>query len=151
MGKKNGACWEEVEHLARLMDERDRRYAEVAAAAKVAVDAAFASAKEAVLKAETANAARFESVNEFRGQLNDQAAHFISRVEVEQRTDAMRAQLQLQIDGNAAQIAGVMKNQAEGVGRRSAAETARATTFAIIATVVGVIGVILAITVAVIH
>ncbi len=133
------------------MDERDRRYAEVAAAQARAVDAAFASAKEAVLKAEAANAARFASVNEFRGQLNDQAAHFIARAEVEQRMDAMRAQLQLQIDGNSAQIAGVMRNQSEGAGRRAASDSVRVMTFGIIAAVVGAIGVILAIVVAVIH
>lgn len=48
-----------------------------------AVQAALASAKEAVQKAEEANRAKFESVNEFRAQLADQAASFMSRVEVQ--------------------------------------------------------------------
>src|ERR1700730_3038561 len=42
---------------------------------------ALASAKEAVAKAEAASEKRFESVNEFRGQLRDQAASFITRDE----------------------------------------------------------------------
>ncbi len=99
----------DVQHLRDVMDERDRRYAEVAAAQARAVDAAFASAKEAVLKAEAAAQARFEAVNEFRGQLADQAGTFIPRNEAEQRLEAMRAQLQLQVDGNAAQIAQLMR------------------------------------------
>lgn len=35
--------------------------------------------KEAILKSETAAERRFESVNEFRGQLNDQVKTFITR------------------------------------------------------------------------
>ncbi len=51
---------------------------------KVAI--ALASADRAVLKAETATERRFESVNEFRAQLTDQAATFITRREFEQVT-----------------------------------------------------------------
>ena len=50
-------------------------------AAKTAVDAALASAEKAVGKAESANEKRFESVNEFRAQLTDQAALFLPRTE----------------------------------------------------------------------
>lgn len=46
-----------------------------------AIAAAMASSKEAILKAETASEKRFESVNEFRAQLADQAAGFMSRAE----------------------------------------------------------------------
>lgn len=46
-----------------------------------AVEAALASQKEAVNKAETAAERRFESVNEFRQQLGDQAGTFYTRVE----------------------------------------------------------------------
>jgi hypothetical protein len=138
----------DVARLQELMDERDRRYSEVASAQARAVDAAFASAKEAVLKAEAANAARFESVNEFRGQLNDQAANFVTRTETEQRMEAMRAQLQLQVDGNAAQIAAVMRNQSEGAGRRGGAENTRAFIFAIVAALTAIVGVVIAVIVA---
>ena len=54
-----------------------------------AVQAALLAAKEAVLKAEVASEKRFESVNEFRGQLSDQTATFMPRAEAEQRTTAL--------------------------------------------------------------
>jgi hypothetical protein len=55
------------------------------AAAEKAVDAALASSKEAVVKAEKAAEKRFDAANEFRGQLSDQAATFMPRLESEQR------------------------------------------------------------------
>jgi len=54
-----------------------------------AVQAALLAAKEAVLKAEVASEKRFESVNEFRGQLSDQTNTFMPRTEAEQRTSAL--------------------------------------------------------------
>lgn len=51
-------------------------------AADKAVQAALQAAKEAVNKAEVAAEKRFESVNEFRGQLADQANTFMPRTEV---------------------------------------------------------------------
>jgi len=50
-------------------------------AADKAVQAALAAAEKAALKAEMAAGDRFKAVNEFRGQLADQAATLISRVE----------------------------------------------------------------------
>lgn len=52
--------------------------------------AALASAKEAVAKAEAASEKRFEGVNEFRAQLSDQAATFISRVEYSALVERVR-------------------------------------------------------------
>lgn len=54
-----------------------------------AVQAALLAAKEAVLKAETASEKRFESVNEFRGQLADQTATLIPRAEADTRFSAL--------------------------------------------------------------
>src|SRR5687767_13157468 len=71
------------QHFETLLDERDRRYAEIAEAKEKALAAALAAAKEAVQKAENAAEKRFESVNEFRAQLNDQQRTFIPRSEVE--------------------------------------------------------------------
>jgi hypothetical protein len=42
----------------------------------------FGSAEKAIAKAETATERRFEGVNEFRAQLSDQAARFITRDEL---------------------------------------------------------------------
>lgn len=58
-------------------------------AADKAVAAALESAEKAVTKAETAAEKRFESVNEFRQQLADQASTFISRTEYDVRVKAL--------------------------------------------------------------
>lgn len=58
-----------------------------------AVAAALAAAKEAVNKAENASEKRFDSVNEFRGQLKDQNATFATRTEVDIRFKAIEAKI----------------------------------------------------------
>jgi len=96
---------EKDEHLRTLIASNDKRYEqrfdasqkalEVGfAAAKAAVDASFAAQKEAinaalaaadraVSKAELATEKRFESVNEFRGTLDNQQRTLIPRSEVD--------------------------------------------------------------------
>lgn len=80
----------EVSRLAIEAAEKlnERRFADqqiavtaALAAQKEAVAAALTAADRAVSKAELAAERRFEGVNEFRGQLSDQAATFISRAE----------------------------------------------------------------------
>jgi hypothetical protein len=63
-------------------------------AADKAVQAALTAAKEASIKAETAAERRFEAVNEFRGQLSDQARTFLPR----QEWDASRSALAERVD-----------------------------------------------------
>lgn len=58
------------EYLEQLIKDQDKY-----------TEAKFLAIKEAVLKAETANDKRFDSVNEFRQQLNDQTNTFLSRNE----------------------------------------------------------------------
>jgi hypothetical protein len=60
--------------LTKLLDER-------ALGQQTAMSAALASADRATAKAEVAANSRFESVNEFRAQLNDQASTFMTRAE----------------------------------------------------------------------
>jgi hypothetical protein len=50
-----------------------------------AVNAALAAAQKAVDKAESASERRFESVNEFRSALGDQARLLMPRIEAEQQ------------------------------------------------------------------
>jgi hypothetical protein len=50
-----------------------------------AISAALNATEKAVSKAETAAEKRFESVNEFRGQLADQASTFLPRAEADAR------------------------------------------------------------------
>lgn len=80
-------------HLREIMDERDRRYQERFEASTRAVEAAFASAKEAVLKAEIASERRFDSVNEFRAQLADQTSTFLTRREYDAKHEALEKQV----------------------------------------------------------
>lgn len=80
------------EHLQALMVEADKRNQQRFEAQEKAVTAALQAQKEAVIKAETAAERRFESVNEFRQQLSDQAVTFMPRREAEQRLGVLEAQ-----------------------------------------------------------
>jgi hypothetical protein len=62
-----------------------------------AVQAALISAEKAVGKAEIASEKRFESVNEFRAQLTDQAATFLSRAEYEGNHKALADKFETQL------------------------------------------------------
>jgi predicted nucleic acid-binding Zn-ribbon protein len=81
-----------LNEIRMLVDERNIRYDQRFEAQQEALAAALLAQKEAVLtamiaaekavaKAEAATERRFEGVNEFRGQLADQAATLMSRVE----------------------------------------------------------------------
>lgn len=100
-----GPSW--PEHFQKLLDEQEKRFAALVenqekrfvelvesavqqfvtglAAQDKAVQIAMVASEKAVVKAEMAAEKRFESVNEFRGQLADQAATFMPRNEAEQR------------------------------------------------------------------
>jgi hypothetical protein len=71
------------DHLVMLINANDKRYDERDKSTKVAMDAALAAAKEAVIKAEGASEKRFDSVNEFRATLADQQRTLMPRAEVE--------------------------------------------------------------------
>lgn len=92
-----------------LMRESDTRYEQrfiaqqeaiqaALLAQKEAVQAALIAADRAVAKAETASEKRFEGVNEFRGQLADQAAQLMPRSEAEARIQAMADKLSEVVD-----------------------------------------------------
>lgn len=98
---------ERLEALTALLSEADRRYEQRFIAQENAVGlalsrvdkefhehlaqvraethAALEAADKAISKSEAATEKRFESVNEFRAQLADQAQRFIPRIEAEQR------------------------------------------------------------------
>lgn len=77
------------EHVMALLAEMDRRFEAAIAAQDKAVQIAMIASEKAVVKAEIAAEKRFESVNEFRGQLSDQAATFMPRAEAEQRLGSL--------------------------------------------------------------
>jgi hypothetical protein len=89
---------------ARLRDA-DLRYQQRFDAQTSALDAALAAQKEAVQTANAAAEKRFESINEFRQQLADQAATFMPRAEAEQRSRALTEKIDL-LHSSAIQLQG---------------------------------------------
>lgn len=94
-----------VEHLKEIMDERDRLYEErFLANDRRSVERfermthetglRFEAADKALLKVDTATEKRFDSVNEFRLQLKDQAATLISREEANTRLHALEEKIE---------------------------------------------------------
>lgn len=77
-----------------LMDERDRRYDERFKATDERTNLALISSEKAVGKAELATEKRFDAVNEFRGQLKDQAATLMPRAEVDTRFNALAEKIE---------------------------------------------------------
>jgi hypothetical protein len=77
-----------------LMDERDRRYDERFKATDERTNLALVSSEKAVAKAEIATEKRFDAVNEFRGQLKDQAATLMPRAEVDTRFNALAEKIE---------------------------------------------------------
>lgn len=75
-----------------------------------AVAAALQAAKEAVTKAEIAAEKRFDAVNEFRGQLADQARGFMPRAESELVTQAQNEKID-----NIQGLLGSLGGRSEGV------------------------------------
>jgi hypothetical protein len=84
-----GAAVSVLDHINARLAEMDLRYTQRHDAAQKAVEAALAAAEKAVGKAEIAATRRFEAVNEFRGQLADQAGRFLTRDEYEARHQSL--------------------------------------------------------------
>lgn len=72
-----------LKSLREIVDERDRRYEDRFKATDDRTGLALTSSEKAVQKAEIATEKRFDSVNEFRGQLKDQAATLLPRSEAD--------------------------------------------------------------------
>lgn len=114
---------QEIEVLnQRLLEkgllERQRYEAHAAA-----VDAAFAAIKEAVNKSEQATEKRFDSNNEFRGQLNDIVGRLMPRNESNSRFDALRGEFAGRFDNLSDKIDRMRErlDKSEGSGRGIAA------------------------------
>jgi hypothetical protein len=72
-----------------LIDSQAEKVALALAASKEAIDKAEQATQKAIDKAEQATDKRFESVNEFRAQLADQAGMFMPRGEAQQLIEQM--------------------------------------------------------------
>lgn len=97
-----------------------------------AIGAALLAAKEAVLKAEMANEKRFASVNEFRQTLSDQTLSFIPRAEADVKIGALAEKIDIALSR-------ADKNEGRGGGIGA--------TWAILVSVIGIVGTIAAIVV----
>lgn len=119
---------------AALSDSRfnnaDKAVLAALAAQEKAVQAALAAAERAVGKSEVAAEKRFDSTNEFRGQLNDVISTFIPRAEAEQRI----GQNTEKIDVLAARVDKI-EGRSSGMG----------TSWAILIAAIGAIGIIVGI------
>jgi len=136
-----------VQRFDDLVAMLDERYAtQVKAldaafnAAERAVQAALLSAEKAVTKAEVAQEKRLEGVNEFRAQLTDQAATFIRREEVDIRFGAMADRL----NETNTRVTKIEENKLGATASRGAM-------YAFAGAAVGIIGLVLAIIVALGH
>jgi len=65
--------------LKELMDERDRRYAQLASATDKAVQAALAAAKDAVMEAKHNSDKWQENSNEWRAAMNDKDRNYVTK------------------------------------------------------------------------
>lgn len=137
-------------------------------AADKAVQAALLAAEKAVNKAEVAAERRFESVNEFRGQLADQQRTFLPRQEYQvqhealgDKLDATAKTLSDRIEANSKMIndalLGLGVYRADVEARRVSRNETRAQTnwstgmivtvaFSIVAALIGLGGIVLALT-----
>jgi hypothetical protein len=135
------------EHLDVRLADMDQRYAERFEAQTKALDAAFLaaqtavqsallSAEKAVTKAETAAERRFESVNEFRATLADQAAQLMSRAEATALLAAVDVKLAALAEKNDATALRVEKIASTSGGMRAGWQLLVGAV-ALVATVVG--------------
>jgi hypothetical protein len=135
-------------------------------AADKAVQAALLAAEKAVNKAEVAAERRFESVNEFRAQLGDQAKTFMPRSEYEVQHSALADKMEAHALNLSARIDQLAKQVSEAAGdlnvyradveaRRGARNEQRTQSnwstgmlvtvaFSVVAAIVGVAGILLA-------
>lgn len=80
-------------HLSRVIEDLDKRLSGAIFAVERSAIAESKAQKEAVEKSETANTTRFASINEIRGAMQDQAAKFIDRKEVENQFSTLEKEL----------------------------------------------------------
>jgi hypothetical protein len=84
----------EFDGFKELMIERDRRYEQRFEAMEQKTSLALTSSEKAVAKAEIATEKRFDSVNEFRATLSDQAANLLPRREADTKFSSYEDKLE---------------------------------------------------------
>jgi hypothetical protein len=144
--------------LEERIENNDKRYQQRWESDKEALTAALAAQQKAVDKAEIATAARFESVNEFRGQLGDQARTLLPRAEYEvqhqedtrqiaENRDALAALRQVVAVGSP-DIRNLQLGSARQIGSREQSNLTWARFFGMVTVFVLVVGVLVSVYVA---
>jgi hypothetical protein len=117
----------QLDGLKELMDERDRRYEERFKAMDEKTGLALTSSEKAVTKAETATEKRFDSVNEFRDTLRDQAALLMPRPETqalfkayEEKIENIKTTFQKSLDDHKGDINNLQQSRSEIGGKGKA-------------------------------
>ena len=111
-------------------------------AASAAVAVALGAAEKAVGKAENAAEKRFESINEFRGQLSDQASSFIARTEAEARLQALAEKIDAETIRTSEKLGEINKRLDLSSGSQAAIARVIAIGFAIATIVITVVSVL---------
>jgi hypothetical protein len=116
-----------LQALKEIIDERDRRYEDRFRAMDEKTSLALSSSEKAVQKAETATEKRFDSVNEFRGSLKDQAATLIPREEANAKFSSLEEKINQ------------LREFSSGIGgKEKAGERNLALLFSVVAILIGV-------------
>ncbi len=106
--------------LRQVLDERDERYKQRAESQDLAVKSALETSEKAITKAEFATEKRFDSVNEFRATLADQASKLMPRAEFDVQHGAVLDRIRV----NEERIGGIQSAlssiQARGTGVKDA-------------------------------
>jgi hypothetical protein len=101
------------------MDERDRRYEDRFKATDDKTSLALTASEKAVTKAETATEKRFDSVNEFRKTLSDQAAEFLPRREYFSGHQSILDKVESIKEVFNKEISGLKESRSEGGGEKN--------------------------------
>ena len=104
-----------LDAFKELMAERDRRYMQRAESQDKAVASALETSEKAIVKAEAATEKRFDSVNEFRGTLSDQANRLMPRAEY----DVQHRALEQKVELNEGRIGDIQKDISRILARGS--------------------------------
>lgn len=93
-----------LDHIERLLREKDLRDEQRFMAQSEAVAAAFGAAKEAVTKAEVSVAERLATMNELRDVVGVVMAQQMPRAEAEERIAAVRAEMDRRLNAQSDEI-----------------------------------------------
>jgi predicted nucleic acid-binding Zn-ribbon protein len=109
---------EKFEGFIKLMDERQLRNDDRFNSQDEKTSLAVSASEKASTKAETAIEKRFDSVNEFRGAMNDSARLQLPRAEADSRFASLEQKLEEMKKRYDTEIAGLREARSEGMGRQ---------------------------------